>query len=72
MLWRVKYQMWQCQLRIWTSSIVVKSLVSYLIRLGLTPAYGTYSCSYEFISNAGVLGVINWMILKVDNKSHES
>ena len=38
-LWRVKYQMWWCQLRVLTSSLVIKLSAWYLISIGLTPAY---------------------------------
>ena len=40
-LWHVNCQTWQCQLRVWTSSVVIKWFACYLIRLGLTPAYNT-------------------------------
>ena len=40
-LWHVKYQMWRCQLRVWTSSVRIKYFVWNLISLGLTPAYDT-------------------------------
>ena len=38
-LWHVKYEMWQCQLRVLTSSVVIKLFAWYLISLGLIPAY---------------------------------
>ena len=38
-LWRVKYQMWRCQLRVLTSSVLIKLFICYLISLGLMPAY---------------------------------
>ena len=38
-LWRVNYQMWRCQLRVLTSSVLIKLFACYLISLGLTPAY---------------------------------
>ena len=40
-LWRVNYQMWRCQLRVLTSSVLIKLFACYLISLGLTPAYDT-------------------------------
>ena len=41
-LWRVNFQTWRCQLRVWTSSVVIKYFAWYLISIGLTPAYDTY------------------------------
>ena len=38
-LWRVKYQMWRCQLRVLTSSVLIDWFAWHLISLGLTPAY---------------------------------
>ena len=38
-LWRVTYQIWQHQVSVWTSSVVIKKLALYWISLGLTPAY---------------------------------
>ena len=38
-LWRVKYQLWRCQLCVLTSSVLIKLFACYLISSGLTPAY---------------------------------
>ena len=42
-LWRVDYQMWRCQLRVLTSSVLIKLFACYLISLGHIPAYDTIS-----------------------------
>ena len=45
-LWRVNYQMWQCQLHVWTLSVLIKYFASYLISRGLTSAYdNSYTCN---------------------------
>ena len=41
-LWRVKYQMWRCQPRVLTSSVLINLFACYLISLGLTPAYDIF------------------------------
>ena len=40
-LWRMRYQMWRCQLRVSTSSVGIKRFACYLISLGPTTAYVT-------------------------------
>ena len=35
----MNYQMWQCQLRVLTSSVLIKLFACYLISLGLIPTY---------------------------------
>ena len=55
-LWRVKYQMRICQLRVWMSSVLIKLFSWYLISLGLTPAYDTI-LFFKWGNVAQVIGV---------------
>ena len=52
-LWHVNYQMWRCQLRVFTSSVVIKLFACYLISLGLIPAYDTTMSYRKFHASAG-------------------
>ena len=62
-LWCVNCQMWQCQLHVKTSSVLIKYFPCYLISLGTTPAYdilphnGSQSYSLKRGDIAQVIGV---------------